>query len=219
MRATVKLFAGLRARAGTDVLELDLPEPAHVADVRVALTERLGECGPFVVAVEREYAADDVAVPPGAELAAVPPVSGGQDSLITDAPLSLDALVEQVRDPRAGAIVTFSGVTREVDALDYQAYAEMAGPLLQEIVEAARERHGACRAAARHRVGAVALGESSVIVAVSAPHRPEAFVCAREIIDELKARLPVWKREDGEWKGESVPPTAPQDSEPGRDTE
>lgn len=205
MRVTVKLFAGLRARAGASELELELPDGARVADVRAALGERLGECGPFVLAVAREYAADDVLVPSGAELAAVPPVSGGQDGPIGAEPLSLDELIDQVRDPRAGAIVTFSGITREVDALDYEAYSEMAAPLLEQIVAAARERHGACRAAARHRVGAVALGESSVIVAVSAPHRPEAFACAREIIDELKARLPVWKREEGEWKGEALP--------------
>jgi len=209
MHATVKLFAGLRARAGTDRLELELADGARVADLRAALTERLGECGPFVLAVDRVYAADDVAVPPGAELAAVPPVSGGQEPVITDGPLSLDALIEAVRDPRAGAIVTFSGTTREVDALDYEAYSEMAGPLLEQIVAEARERHGACRAAARHRTGRVALGEASVIVAVSAPHRPEAFDCAREIIDELKARLPVWKREDGAWKGENLPAPDP----------
>ena len=99
----------------------------------------------------------------------------------------LDPLVEAVRDPRAGAVVTFAGVTREVSHLDYEAYAEMAGPQMEQIVEEAIARHGLCAAVAAHRSGRVELSEPSVLVAVSAPHRPEAFEGAREIIDRIKA--------------------------------
>lgn len=200
----VRLFAGLRERAGSAVLELDLPDGARVADALAACGE-LTAGVPVVLAVNRDYAAPEAVLAAGDELALIPPVSGGGPELVVDGPLSLDALVAEVRDPRAGAVVTFSGVTREVPQLDYEAYAEMAGPVIAGIVAAAVERHGLCRAAARHRVGTVPLGEPSVIVAASAPHRGEAFAGAREIIDAVKARAPIWKREEGEWVEGSVP--------------
>jgi molybdopterin synthase catalytic subunit len=114
---------------------------------------------------------------------------------VTAEPLSLDALVERVRDPRAGAVVTFQGVTREVARLDYEAYVEMAEERIAEIAATAIERHGLCAAAAEHRVGEVPLSEPSVAVAVSAPHRGEAFAGARELIDRIKAEAPIWKKE------------------------
>ena len=127
----------------------------------------------------------------------------GSEMCIRDS--SSDRLIEAVRDPRAGAVVTFLGVTREVPQLDYEAYAEMAEPMLAEIVRAAITRHGLTAAAAEHRIGTVPLSEASVIVAASAPHRSEAFAGAREIIDEIKARAPIWKREEGEWVKGTVP--------------
>ncbi len=114
-------------------------------------------------------------------------------------PLELDPLAARVRDPRAGAVVTFSGVTRDVDALEYEAYAEMAEERMAAIAAEAVERHGLCAAAVEHRVGDVPLSEPSVIVAASAPHRGEAFAGAREIIDRVKAEAPIWKREEGRW--------------------
>jgi molybdopterin synthase catalytic subunit len=162
------------------------------------------------MAVNREYATADALLHAGDELALIPPVSGGAAAeVVVAGPLSLDALAARVRDPRAGAVVTFSGVTREVAALDYEAYAEMAGPVIEEIVAAAIARHGLCAAAAQHRVGEVPLGEASVIVAASAPHRGEAFAGAREIIDEIKARAPIWKREEGTWVEGSLPGPRP----------
>jgi molybdopterin synthase catalytic subunit len=201
----LRLFAGLRERAGSASLELTLPEGARVADAIAAVGE-VADGVPVVMAVNREYADADVVLTEGDELALIPPVSGGAElELVVDGPLSLDALAERVRDPRAGAVVTFSGVTREVDALDYEAYAEMAAPVIAEIVAAAIARHGLCAAAAQHRVGVVPLSEPSVIVAASAPHRGEAFAGAREIIDAIKARAPIWKKEDGEWVEGTVP--------------
>jgi molybdopterin synthase catalytic subunit len=129
---------------------------------------------------------------------------------LVEGPLSLDALLARVRDPRAGAVVTFAGVTREVPSLEYEAYAEMALEQLRAVVAAAIERHGLCAAAAEHRVGSVPLSEASVIVAVSAPHRAEAFAGGREIIDRLKALAPIWKRERDEDGGAAwVPGTLP----------
>jgi MoaE-MoaD fusion protein len=114
---------------------------------------------------------------------------------VTGEALDLGALAAAVRDPRAGAVVLFEGVTREVDELRYEAYAEMAEPRLAAIAAEEAERHGLCAVAVEHRTGAVALGEPSVIVAASAPHRGEAFAGARAVIDRVKAEAPIWKQE------------------------
>src|SRR3954463_9921511 len=221
MTVTVRLFAILRQRAGRDRLELELPDGARVADALRAVDELAGGLS-LVMAVNREYAAADQRLEPGDELALIPPVSGGAPTAphvaIREDALSLDELAARVRDPRAGAVVVFEGVTRDVGWLDYEAYAEMAGEQMQAIVGTAIERHGLCApgsephgrggGAAEHRVGRVPLSEPSVIVAASAPHRGEAFAGAREIIDEIKARAPIWKGEGGEWV-EGAPPPAP----------
>ncbi len=206
------MFAGLRERAGADQVELELPEGAVVGDALErmrALTDGI----PVVMAVNHEYADPGAPLYAGDEVALIPPVSGGSVSALhvrlRAEPLALDPLVEMVRDPRAGAVVTFTGVTRDVPALEYEAYAEMAEPQMAEIVRGAIERHGLCAAAAEHRVGSVPLSEPSVAIAVSAPHRDAAFAGAREIIDELKARVPIWKKEEGEWV-RGVTPPAPQ---------
>jgi len=196
------LFAGLRERAGAAQVELELPEGAVVGDALERM-RGLTDGIPVVMAVNHEYAAPGDPLHGGDEVALIPPVSGGSVGALhvrlTTEPLALDPLVEMVRDSRAGAVVTFTGVTREVPALEYEAYAEMAEPQMAEIVRQAIERHGLCAAAAEHRVGTVPLSEPSVAIAVSAPHRDAAFAGAREIIDELKARVPIWKKEEGEW--------------------
>ena len=206
MRVTVRLFAMLRERAGSGEMVLDLPEGARVSDA----LDRLGDIAeglPLVMAVNREYAPAEQVLDPGDELALIPPVSGGSvappHAAVSSGPLSLDSLAERVRDPRAGAVVTFQGVTREVDSLEYEAYAEMATERLAQIAADAIERHGLCAAAVEHRVGDVPLSEPSVAVAASAPHRGEAFAGAREIIDRVKAEAPIWKKEieggEGRW--------------------
>ena len=203
MQVRVRLFAALRERAGAGELELELPDDARVADALERLRE-LVDGVPVVMAINQEYAADDAPLQAGDELALIPPVSGGVSVAsphvrVTSEPLVLDPLLALVRDPRAGAVVSFLGVTREVAELDYEAYAEMAEKQMSEIVKRAIDRHGLCAAAAEHRVGIVPLSEPSVTVAASAPHRDAAFAGAREIIDEIKARAPIWKKEEGEW--------------------
>src|SRR6478609_6756317 len=169
MVVRIRLFAGLRERAGRGELELELPDGAVVADALAAVDD-LASGVPLVMAVNREYASPQDRLSAGDELALIPPVSGGAATAphvaVRDEPLSLDALVAAVRDPRAGAVVSFSGVTREVDHLDYEAYVEMATAQIEAIVAAAIERHGLCAAAAEHRIGRVPLSEPSVIVAV-----------------------------------------------------
>ena len=202
----MRLFAMLRERAGTREVTLRLPEGARVSDALAELGS-IAEGLPLVMAVNREYADEDQVLDSGDELALIPPVSGGEAAVqhvrVTDEPLSLDSLVARVRDPRAGAVVTFQGVTREVERLEYEAYVEMAEEKIAAIVAEAVERHGLCAAAAEHRVGDVPLSEPSVAVAVSAPHRGEAFAGAREIIDRLKSEAPIWKKEieggEGRW--------------------
>ena len=200
MVVTIRLFAMLRERAGAGEIELDLPEGARVRDALDRLDDLAGGL-PLVMAINRDYANADSELRAGDELALIPPVSGGETlpAVVTTTPLSLDPLVARVRDARAGAVVTFQGVTREVDHLDYEAYVEMADERIRAIVGEAIERHGLCAAAAEHRIGPVALSEPSVAVAASAPHRAEAFAGAREIIDRIKAEAPIWKREEGEW--------------------
>lgn len=202
VQVTVRLFAMLRERAGANELTLELPPGARVAQALERL-EAVADGVPVVLAVNREYADRDTVLDPGDELALIPPLSGGEAATgftrVTDEPLSLDRLVERVRDPRAGALVTFQGVTRDVERLEYEAYVEMAQERIEAIVREAIATHGLVAAAAEHRVGAVALSQPSVAVAVSAAHRREAFAGAREIIDRIKAEAPIWKREiDGD---------------------
>ena len=202
MHVSVRLFAGLRERAGTDAVELELPDGSVVADALARLGE-LTAGAPVVLAVNHEYADGDAPLQQGDELALIPPVSGGSVGTlhvrVTGEPLLIEPLIARVTDPRAGAVVSFLGMTREVTELHYEAYAEMAEREIAGIVRRAVERHGLCAAAAEHRVGVVALSEPSVAVAASAPHRDSAFAGAREIIDEIKARAPIWKKEEGEW--------------------
>src|SRR5579862_4223965 len=208
MEVRVRLFAGLRERAPAEVVTLELPDGALVADA-LARLEGLTDGVPVVMAVNREYADADAELRSGDEVALIPPVSGGSVGSVyvrvTDQPLAPDGLLAHVRDPRAGAIVTFLGVTREVPELEYEAYVEMAEAEISGIVTRAIDRHGLCAAAAEHRVGTVPLSESSVAVAACAPHRDAAFAGAREIIDEIKARAPIWKKEEGEWVRGATP--------------
>jgi molybdopterin synthase catalytic subunit len=203
MKVTVRLFAMLRERAGAREVQLDLPDGARISDALTALGDVAPPELPLVMAVNREYARDDRVLDPGDELALIPPVSGGSDpdggtlvwARVTGDALSLDKIALRVSDPRAGAVVTFQGVTRDVESLEYEAYVEMAEEKIAAIVAAAVTEHGLCAAAAEHRVGTVPLTEPSVIVAASSPHRGEAFAGARQIIDRIKAEAPIWKQE------------------------
>ncbi len=208
MTIKVKLFAMLRERVGSGEVDLDLPADATARDALEELGKKAGiadllERMPLALAINREYVKDRQAtLSDGDELAVIPPVSGGDPqgdavvhTAITGDQLSLDRLVELVRHPGAGAIVTFQGTTRTVERLDYEAYDEMAAELLERILSEVAAKHGVLAAAAEHRTGSVPLGEASVVVAVSAAHRPEAFAAAREAIDRIKQQLPVWKRE------------------------
>jgi len=209
MRVVVKLFAGVRERAGTGERALELPDGARAADVWQQL--ELGEePAGLLYAVNRVYADADRALTDGDEVALIPPVSGGA-FLLTDQALSLDAAVDEVRSERAGAIATFTGSVRDesrgraVRYLEYEAYAEMATDVMSQLALKLKERYDVHEIAIHHRTGRVEIGEPSVVIAVSAPHRQDALAACKDAIDELKETVPLWKKEvyeDGEeWLG------------------
>jgi molybdopterin synthase catalytic subunit len=190
------LFAGLRERAGWSRREI---EAATVADVWPALG--LGEePAGLLYAVNREYAERDRELRDGDEVALIPPVSGGAFR-VTEEPLSLEAVVAEVADERAGGIATFTGTVRrqsrgrEVSHLEYEAYAEMAEEVMAKLAADLEERHDLCAVAIHHRVGTLEIGEASVVIAISAPHRAAALEACREAIDTLKETVPLWKKE------------------------
>jgi molybdopterin synthase catalytic subunit len=192
----VRLFAGLRERAGWSERQVDAKT---VGDVWPAL-ELGDEPDGLLYAVNKQYATQDLELTDGDEVALIPPVSGGA-FLLSDEPLSLDRAVDEVRDERAGAIATFSGTTRvasrgrTVQHLDYEAYEGMAEQVMAEIATALEERYDLCAIAIHHRIGRVSIGETSVVIAVSAPHRQDALAACKDAIDELKERVPLWKKE------------------------
>jgi molybdopterin synthase catalytic subunit len=196
MAVTVRLFAGLREQAGWSRREL---EAATVADVWPALG--LGEePAGLLYAVNREYTDPERELADGDEVALIPPVSGGAFR-VTDQPLSLEAVAAEVADERAGALATFTGTvrrrsrSREVTRLEYEAYAEMAEDVMANLAAELAQRYELCSVAIHHRVGTLGIGEASVVVAVSAPHRQDALAACREAIDALKETVPLWKKE------------------------
>lgn len=219
MRVSVRLFARYREAAGRERLDVDLPDGGTVESAWAAVVDRhpeLRQYRPYTLfAVGHDYVAPEHPLRPGDELCLFPPVSGGSDGdvyRVVSERLSPDAIAGAVDDPGAGGIVIFSGVVRNqtggraVKFLEYEAHAPMAEAKMREIGEAVRARwSGVRRVAMMHRVGRLEIGESSVLIAVAAAHRADAFEACRYAIDTLKQTVPVWKKEhfeDGEiWVG------------------
>ncbi len=230
MQLTIHLFATLKDAAPAGLLEIEVPEGADVAalwDAAIARAPQLEKWRRHArVAVNQQYASDDDIVPAHAEIALIPPVSGGAEAQIEPlvevraAELSLDEVVRAVQaemDGRAGAICTFLGVVRsnstdlegqkhdDIEYLDYEAYAPMASKELRAICLQVREKWGgAC--AITHRTGRLNVGEASVAIAVATPHRAASFEACRFAIETLKKQVPIWKKEtasDGFWWVES----------------
>ncbi|HZZ86604.1 MAG TPA: molybdopterin converting factor subunit 1 [Anaeromyxobacteraceae bacterium] len=215
MNLTILYFAAAREAAGAASESLALPGPADVAALRRALAERhpalsrvLPRCR---LAVDEELAEDHHPLADGAEVAVIPPVSGGAPVFrIQDRPLSLAEVVAAVASPERGAVVTFSGDVRaetrgrKVLRLEYEAYRSMAEKTLARIGAEVERAHGAVLAIL-HRVGTLEPGEAAVVIAAAAPHRTPAFRACEEAIERLKREAPIWKREvfaDGtEWVG------------------
>jgi molybdopterin synthase catalytic subunit/molybdopterin converting factor small subunit len=199
VKITVRLFAGLRERAGAASRQLELAPGASVGEIWPALG--LGEePDGLLYAVNAEYAPRGQPLAEGDEVAVIPPVSGGAFRL-SARPLSLDAVVDEVRSDDAGAIATFTGTTRvhsrgrSVLHLDYEAYEEMAEAQMARIAADLESRYELSGVAIHHRIGRVGIGETSVVIAVSAPHRADALAACRDAIDTLKETVPLWKKE------------------------
>ena len=197
MKVRVRLFAGLREHAGWS--EREVEGVTHVEDVWPSLSLGAEPAG-LMYAVNKKYAQRDHELDDGDEVAVIPPVSGGSFRLSAD-PLSLDAVVDEVRSDKAGAIVTFVGTTRSesrgraVGHLDYEAYEGMAEQVMAAIASALEERYDLCGIAIHHRTGRVEIGEPSIVIAVSAPHRQDALAACKDAIDTLKEQVPLWKKE------------------------
>ena len=210
MKVTVRLFAGLRERAGTGRRELELPDGATIAEVWAAL-ELGDEPAGLLYAVNRAYTSADAVLAEGDEVALIPPVSGG-DFRLSAEPLSLDAVVDEVAGDNAGAIATFTGTVRQrsrgrdVARLEYEAYEGMAEQTMAELAEELKGRYTLCEVAIHHRTGPIEIGEPSVVIAVSAPHRADALAACKDAIDTLKQTVPLWKKElyvgGEEWIGQ-----------------
>jgi molybdopterin synthase catalytic subunit len=210
VQVRIRLFAGLRERAGTASRTVDLPDGATVGDVWPELG--LGdEPAGLLYALNKRYSDRAAAVSEGDEVALIPPVSGG-DFRLSEEPLSLDAVVREVARDEAGAVASFLGTVRnrsrgrDVLHLEYEAYEGMAEETMAELARDLKARHDLLEVAIHHRVGRVEIGEPSVAIAVSAAHRAAALAACREAIDTLKGTVPLWKKEvyDGgeEWIGQ-----------------
>jgi molybdopterin synthase catalytic subunit/molybdopterin converting factor small subunit len=210
MRISVRLFAALRERAGVRACELELPAGATVGDVWRELD--LGdEPEGLLYALNRAYVERFMVLADGDEVALIPPVSGGAFRL-SETALSIEEAVGEVASDDAGAIATFVGTTRAhargraVVRLEYEAYEGMAEETMAEIARELRERYSLLGVAIHHRVGTVEIGDRSVVIAVSAPHRGDALAACRDAIETLKVKVPLWKKEiyvgGEEWIGQ-----------------
>jgi len=199
MRVQVRLFAALRERAGSGERELELPEGASAADVWSALD--LGEePAGLVFAVNRAYTGRDQPLAEGDEVALIPPVSGGAFRLTND-PLDLPTIIAEVETEAAGAVASFVGTVRarsrdrDVLYLEYEAYEGMAEQVMADLADTLKSKYALCEVAIAHRIGRVEIGEASVAIAISAPHRHDALAACKEAIDTLKETVPLWKKE------------------------
>jgi molybdopterin synthase catalytic subunit len=207
MRVRVLYFGILRERLGIREETIEIPAGTTAGQITAALSKRHGDLANGVaslrLAVNLEYVDSDKVLAENDEVAVIPPVSGGVDGLfrIVDQAIDLGRLLDAVRDPSAGAIATFLGTTRTTNRgrtvlrLEYEAYGEMAEAELARIGAEAGKRWELTRVSIVHRVGVVPVGEASVAVAVSAPHRAEAIHACHFAIDRLKEVVPIWKKE------------------------
>ncbi|MDI4644793.1 molybdenum cofactor biosynthesis protein [Cohnella hashimotonis] len=237
-RWKIYLFAGLAERLGSRLLETSFAEERLTAG---ELKRRLAAAHPeqadliavSFVARNQAFSQDEAELGHDDELALLPPVSGGCGPVegdrsaatsaapyaISAAALSTDDVLSLVHHPDHGAALLFAGTTRGLTGdqrtvtLDYEAYEPMALAALRQIGDEIGERWPGTLCAIHHRIGSVGIGETSVLIAVSSPHRAAAYEASRYAIERLKQTVPIWKREvyeDGsEWKGHQTGPWNP----------
>lgn len=212
MQVEVLYFAALRELRGQDAERLELPASvrttgalrAHLQQANPALAGRLTTTR---FAVNERFVSDETVLADGDVVALIPPVAGGSGAaervLLTRAPLSVDAVLACVRRPEAGALAVFVGVVRDhhdgkpVTALEYTAYESMAVAEMRRVVEELEAELDGVRLAVHHRIGPLQIGDDAVVCAASSAHRAAAFAGGRQLIDRIKERVPIWKRESG----------------------
>ncbi|MDO9352141.1 MAG: cyclic pyranopterin monophosphate synthase MoaC [Solirubrobacteraceae bacterium] len=208
---TLRLFAQVRRSAGVSTVERAVPAGTRAGELAATVLEELGLeglAGSIVLAVNGDFSDPDVVLRDGEWLSMVPPVSGGApdadgptlapglvDVRITEEPLGADAALAAVSSRAAGGTVLFQGTPRDVDALEFEAHAELAERELRRIGASLLERHGLTAIALHHRLGLVPVGENAILIAAASPHRGPAFAAAAEALDEIKSRVPIWKAE------------------------
>ncbi len=227
MRVKVLFFGMLKDVTGFAAEQIDLEEHASLAavwDLYAGRYPRIAELKSHLrLALNHEFARLDAVVTPGAEIAFLPPVSGGSGRTehyqLTREPIDARALVQLIQREQDGAVVTFEGVVRDNTAgrptefLEYEGYEQMALSMIRELGRELLDKHAVGGIAIVHRLGKLAIGEASVVIVVSAPHRKPAFEACHEAIDRLKATVPIWKKEhfgggeiwvEGQWDGHAV---------------
>jgi molybdopterin synthase catalytic subunit len=209
MRVSIRLFAVLRERAGSDRIEVSLDgDSATLADLRRAIAAQHPALEPLLsvvrIAVDEAFATEQTSVSAASDVALIPPVSGGSGQgpfEVREDPIALDEVERAVRHGGAGAVVGFAGTVRDhtgshrVSALEYEAYVPMAEKYLAQIGGEVGDRYVGARVAILHRIGKLDVGEVSVVIAVATPHRADAFEGCRHVIERLKQDVPIWKRE------------------------
>lgn len=218
MKIRLLAFATAADALGTGETDLEMPEGSRISDLRARLDRDHPGMVPLwprlAVALDGRIVPPDTPLEDGAEVALLPPVSGGADeplAELTDGPLDINRAVAAVSSPSRGAVVIFLGTVRDhhagrpVEKLTYSAYRAMALEGLRRIVTELEAGYENLRAAVIHRLGEVPLGEPSVVIAVASPHRAAAYDASRAALERLKAEIPIWKREhyaDGgvEWR-------------------
>jgi len=221
MKIRLLAFATAADALGTIETELDIPEGSRVADLRERLDRDHPGLAPLwphlAVAIDGRVVSSDALLKDGAEVALLPPVSGGAgeplQAELVDGPIDTGRVVAAVSAPGRGAVVVFLGTVRDhhagrpVAKLAYSAYRSMAQEGLRRIVTDLEASAPGMRAAIVHRLGEIPVGEASVVIAVASPHRAAAYEASRTALERLKAEIPIWKREhyaDGEavWREE-----------------
>lgn len=210
MHVTLRLFAQVRQAAGAATVDRTVDAGTTAGDLAATVLGELGLeglAGSIVLAVDADFADPSVALHDGAWLSLIPPVSGGDptadaatsrplvDVRVTEDRLDAAAALAAVADVSAGGTVLFQGTPRDVDALDFEAHAELADRELARIGAELAARHGLRGIALHHRLGRVPATEAALLVAAAAPHRGAAFDAARDALDEIKRRVPIWKSE------------------------
>ncbi|MDR3772284.1 MAG: molybdenum cofactor biosynthesis protein MoaE [Terracidiphilus sp.] len=207
MHVRVLCFGVLKDWLGAPATTVELPRGATVA----ALLEQLRAQNPasslrgIAVSVNAEYASGEQVLREGDEVGLLPPVSGGADAdgvtALTRSPIDAESLLASAKKGEDGAVVVFEGIVRnntrarQTLHLDYEAYEEMAEKQMRELAAEARTRFAVRHVTIVHRLGRLAVGETSVLIVVAAAHRGPAFEACRWLIDTLKKTVPIWKQE------------------------